>query len=172
MTPHVNRGKMWRRTNRVEGLHDHNPCTPSHLCHSRGEGKRRVRNRNKGVKIGLRTKVRSGEKILLKLSLFSHYPTVFLIAIDYINLPQTKTTFPMMVFDKWSPVLYLNPQAFNLIFPMDLSYEDRVRELVFFNLEKSSRRYYRSLAVSKGAYKRSREGLLTRSCTGRTRSNG
>lgn len=81
-------------------VHDHNPHTPSHLCHSRGEGSRTVRNRNKGVKIGLWTKVRRGEKVLLALSLFSHYPAVFLIAIDYINLPQTKTALPMMVFDK------------------------------------------------------------------------
>lgn len=71
----------------------------------KGRGNRRVRKRNKGVKIGLRRKVRSGEKVLLALSLVSHHPTVFLIAMNYINLPQTKTAFAMMVFGKWSPVL-------------------------------------------------------------------
>lgn len=136
MTPHAYSGQMRRKGNRHEVLHDHTPHTPSLLCHSKAEGNRRVSNRNKRVKIDLRTKVRSEDKVLFALSLFSRCPAVFIIPIDYINFPQTKTAFPVTVFDKWSSLLYLSPQAFYLIFPKDLSYKDRVRQLMFFNLEK------------------------------------
>ncbi|PKU46244.1 hypothetical protein llap_3468 [Limosa lapponica baueri] len=55
-----------------------------------------------------------------------------------------------------------------------LSYEDRLRELELFSLEK--RKLQGDLVVAfqylKGAYKKAGEGLLTRVCSDRTRSNG
>ncbi|PKU46618.1 hypothetical protein llap_3062 [Limosa lapponica baueri] len=55
-----------------------------------------------------------------------------------------------------------------------LPYEDRLRELGFFSLEK--RRLQRDLTeifqYLKGAYRRAREGLCVRKCSDRTRGNG
>ncbi|GAB0186088.1 triadin [Grus japonensis] len=55
-----------------------------------------------------------------------------------------------------------------------LSYEDRLRELGLFSLEKR-RRWGHVMAVFqylKGAYKKAREGLFIRECSDRTRGNG
>ncbi|KFV01407.1 hypothetical protein N339_06406, partial [Pterocles gutturalis] len=55
-----------------------------------------------------------------------------------------------------------------------LPYEDRLRELGLFSLEK--RRLQRDLIKAfhclKGAYRKSGEGLFTRACSNRTRGNG
>jgi len=55
-----------------------------------------------------------------------------------------------------------------------LSYEERLRELGLFSLEK--RRLQEGLIAafhySKGAYKKAGEGLFTRACSDRTRSDG
>ncbi|GAB0183670.1 hypothetical protein GRJ2_000832300 [Grus japonensis] len=55
-----------------------------------------------------------------------------------------------------------------------LSYEDRLRELGLFSLEK--RRLQGDLIAAfqyrKGAYKKTGEGLVTRACTDRTKGNG
>ncbi|KFP99958.1 hypothetical protein N330_01396, partial [Leptosomus discolor] len=55
-----------------------------------------------------------------------------------------------------------------------LSYEDRLRVLGLFSLEK--RRLWGDLPVAfqnlKGAYKKAEEGLFTRACSDRTRGNG
>ena len=55
-----------------------------------------------------------------------------------------------------------------------LSYEDRLRELGLFSLEKR-RRWGHVMAVFqslKGACKKAREGLFIRECSDRTRGNG
>ncbi|KFQ76770.1 hypothetical protein N337_09100, partial [Phoenicopterus ruber ruber] len=55
-----------------------------------------------------------------------------------------------------------------------LSYEDRLRELGLFSLEKTRLRGEPRAAFQylKGAYKKAGEGLLTRACGDRTRGNG
>jgi len=56
----------------------------------------------------------------------------------------------------------------------NLCYEERLRELGLFSLEK--RRLWGHLIVAfqylKGAYKKAGEGLLTRACDDSTRGNG
>ena len=55
-----------------------------------------------------------------------------------------------------------------------LSYEDRLRELGLFSMQK--RRLRGDLAAAfqclKGTYRKAGEGLLVRECSDRTRSNG
>jgi len=55
-----------------------------------------------------------------------------------------------------------------------LSYEERLRELGLFSVEK--RRLQADLTAAfqylKGAYKKAEEGLFTRACRDRTRGNG
>ena len=55
-----------------------------------------------------------------------------------------------------------------------LPYEDRLRDLGLFRLEK--RRLQEDLMAAfqylMGAYKKAGEGLFTRACSGRTRGNG
>ncbi|KFQ85052.1 hypothetical protein N337_10017, partial [Phoenicopterus ruber ruber] len=55
-----------------------------------------------------------------------------------------------------------------------LSYEDRLRELAFFSLEKRRLQGHLLAAFQylKGAHKKAGEGLLTRACSDRTRGNG
>ncbi|GAB0188945.1 hypothetical protein GRJ2_001359800 [Grus japonensis] len=55
-----------------------------------------------------------------------------------------------------------------------LSYEDRLRELGLFSLEKRRLRahLYSSLPVPEGAYRKDGEGLFIRECSDRTRGNG
>jgi len=53
-----------------------------------------------------------------------------------------------------------------------LSYEDRLRELGLFSLEKALGSPYSSLPVPEGAYRKDGEGLFTRVCSDRTRGKG
>ncbi|GAB0181563.1 mitochondrial enolase superfamily member 1 [Grus japonensis] len=53
-----------------------------------------------------------------------------------------------------------------------LSYEDRLRELGLFSLEKAPGRPNCSLPVPAGAYRKAGEGLFIRECSDRTRGNG
>ncbi|KAK4825565.1 hypothetical protein QYF61_000153 [Mycteria americana] len=55
-----------------------------------------------------------------------------------------------------------------------LSYEDRLRELGLFSLEKKRLRgdLIAAFQCSKGAYKKAGEGLFTRACSDRARGNG
>ncbi|GAB0188264.1 hypothetical protein GRJ2_001291700 [Grus japonensis] len=53
-----------------------------------------------------------------------------------------------------------------------LSYEDRLRDLGLFSLEKAPGRPYSSLSVPEGAYKKSGEGLFTKTWSDGTRGNG
>ncbi|KFW06454.1 hypothetical protein N327_01390, partial [Fulmarus glacialis] len=56
----------------------------------------------------------------------------------------------------------------------NLSYEDRLRELALFRLEKRRLRgdLLAAFQYLKGAYKKAGEGLFTRACSDRTSSNG
>ena len=77
------------------------------------------------------------------------------------------------------------PPTFDLTLPLErvqrrttmminLSYEDRLRQLGLFSLEK--RRLWGDLRAAfqylKGAYRKDGEGLFTRVCSDRTRGNG
>jgi len=55
-----------------------------------------------------------------------------------------------------------------------LSYEDRLRELGLFSLEKRSLQGHLRAAFQylKGAYRKDREGIFTRVCSDRTKGNG
>jgi len=51
-------------------------------------------------------------------------------------------------------------------------YEERLRELGLFSLEKALERRYCGLPVPEGAYKKAREGLFSRACRDSTRDKG
>lgn len=53
-----------------------------------------------------------------------------------------------------------------------LSYEDRLRELRVFSLEKALGDLTAAFQYFKGAYRKTGEGLFVRECSGRTRGNG
>ena len=53
-----------------------------------------------------------------------------------------------------------------------LPYEDRLRELGLFSLEKALGRPYSGLPVLKGGYRKDGEGPLIRECSDRMRGNG
>ncbi|GAB0205654.1 hypothetical protein GRJ2_003031000 [Grus japonensis] len=53
-----------------------------------------------------------------------------------------------------------------------LCYEDRLRELGLFSLEKTPGRSNCSFPVPEGAYRKGGEGLFIRECSDRTRGNG
>lgn len=112
-----------------------------------------------------------GRYLLLWTGLLAAFPQPLGYDPNWKQVAETDGPWSAFIWPSLDLLEWVHRRAMKIITGLEW-YGDRVRELRLFSVHKRRLGDLTAPSVSKGGYKRAREGLLTRARSDRTRGNG